>query len=97
MATVGADIVDLDSMVPLAQARADAGPDQVLLGTLNPVTELLSSSPGAVAARVAACHRQAGSRFIVGAGCEVPAATPHANVDAMVGYARATRPEAMPA
>lgn len=97
MATAGADIVDLDSMVPLEQARADAGPDQVLLGNLNPVTELLSSSPDAVAARVAACHREAGSRFIVGAGCEVPAATPHANVDAMVEYARAARPDDLPA
>jgi MtaA/CmuA family methyltransferase len=92
IATLGADIVDLDSMVPLAQARADAGPDQVLLGNLNPVSELLSSSGEAVAARVAACHADAGSRFIVGAGCEVPAATPHENVEAMVGYARGAQP-----
>jgi MtaA/CmuA family methyltransferase len=92
MATLGADVIDLDSMVPLPPARADAGPEQVLLGNLNPVAELLSSSPDAVAARVAACHFEAGSRFIVGAGCEVPAATPHANVEAMVGYARGARP-----
>ena len=58
----------------------------------NPVTELLSSTPEAVAARVASCHEQAGRRFIVGAGCEVPAATPHKNVAAMVAYAVATRP-----
>lgn len=95
IATLGADIVDLDSMVPLAQARADAGPDQVLLGNLNPVSELLASSPDAVTARVAACHHEAGSRFIVGAGCEVPAATPHANIHAMVEYARGTHPEAV--
>jgi len=92
MATLGADIIDLDSMVPLEAARGDAGPEQVLLGNLNPVSELLSSTPGDVAARVAACHREAGSRFIVGAGCEVPAATPHENVAAMVEYARAARP-----
>lgn len=92
MATLGADIIDLDSMVPLDRARADAGPDQVLLGNLNPVGDLLSSNPSDVGARVAACHGEAGSRFIVGAGCEVPAATPHENVEAMVAYARATRP-----
>jgi uroporphyrinogen-III decarboxylase len=57
------------------------------------VTELLSSSPDAVFARVAGCHREAGSRFIVGAGCEVPAATPEENVDAMVRYGRAVRPD----
>ena len=94
MAAVGADIVDLDSMVPLGPARADAGPDQVLLGNLNPVSELLSSTPAAVRERVAACHGAAGPRFIVGAGCEIPAATPHENVAAMAAYAHATRPEA---
>jgi MtaA/CmuA family methyltransferase len=92
IATLGADIVDLDSMVPLAGARADAGPDQVLLGNLNPVAELLDSNPADVRTRVAACHAEAGTRFIVGAGCEVPAATPHANVEAMVEYARSARP-----
>jgi MtaA/CmuA family methyltransferase len=97
MARTGADIVDLDSLDPLAQARVDAGPDQVLLGNLNPVTELMGSTPDAVAARVAECHRDAGSRFIVGAGCEIPAATPHANVDAMTTYARSRRPDGTPA
>jgi MtaA/CmuA family methyltransferase len=94
MAGLGVEIIDLDSMVPLGQARADAGPDQVLLGNLNPVSELLSSTPEAVRGRVAACHRDAGARFVVGAGCEIPAATPHENVDALVAYARATSPDA---
>ncbi len=92
MAGLGCEIVDLDSLVPLGPAREAAGPDQVLLGNLNPVSELMSSTPDAVAARVAACHREAGARFIVGAGCEIPAATPHANVDALVAYARSHRP-----
>ncbi|HYO44810.1 MAG TPA: uroporphyrinogen decarboxylase family protein [Candidatus Limnocylindrales bacterium] len=96
MAGLGADIVDLDSLVPLDRARADAGPRQVLLGNLNPVTELMSATPGAVTSRVAACHAQAGPRFIVGAGCEIPAATPHENVDALAAYARATPPDATP-
>lgn len=95
MASLGADIVDLDSLAPLDRARADAGPDQVLLGNLNPVTELMASTADAVAARVAACHVAAGPRFIVGAGCEIPAVTPHENVEAMVAYARSTRPDAV--
>ncbi|MFN8631516.1 MAG: uroporphyrinogen decarboxylase family protein [Chloroflexota bacterium] len=94
IATLGADIVDLDSMVPIAAARADAGPAQVLLGNLNPVTELMDATPGDVAARLAACHHEAGSRFIVGAGCEVPPATPHANLEALTSFARGTRPGA---
>ena len=96
MATLGADIIDLDSLVPLGPARAAAGPDQVLLGNLNPVTELMSSTPAAVTARVRECHRDAGSRYIVGAGCEIPAATPYENVDALTAAARAARPDDIP-
>ncbi|MBI3746414.1 MAG: uroporphyrinogen decarboxylase family protein [Chloroflexi bacterium] len=88
MARLGADIIDLDSLVPLEAARVAAGPDQVLLGNLNPVTELMGSTPEAITNRLAACHRAAGSRWIVGAGCEIPAATPRENVAALVAYAR---------
>lgn len=93
MGRLGAEIVDIDSPTPLATARADAGPDQVLLGNLNPVTELMNSTPAAVTRALAECHRAAGSRYIVGAGCEIPAATPHENVDALVAYARVTPPD----
>ena len=91
MARLGADIVDLNSLVPLSAARA-AAPDQIFLGNLDPVTELLASTPTDVTRRLADCHRQAGSRYIVGAGCEIPAATPHENVEALVAYAHASRP-----
>lgn len=96
MATLGADVIDLDSLVPLGPARSAAGRDQVLLGNLNPVTELMSSTPDAVTGRVRTCHREAGPRYVVGAGCEVPAATPHENVEALVAYARSTRPDDVP-
>jgi MtaA/CmuA family methyltransferase len=92
MARLGADIVDLDSLVPLGAARAAAGPDQVLLGNLNPVTELMSSTPAEISRLLAERHAQAGSRWIVGAGCEIPVTTAHENVDALVAYARSTRP-----
>ena len=47
---------------------------------------------GAVTAALAECHRAAGPRYIVGAGCEVPRDTPEANVRAMCRFARDTRP-----
>ena len=97
MASLGADIVDLDYPVPLGQARLDAGPEQVLLGNLNPVAGLLSSTPAAIRDATAECHRDAGSRYIAGAGCEIPVATPHEHVDALVGYARSVRPDGSPA
>ncbi len=84
---LGCEIVDLDYLTSLADARRTMGADQVLLGNLDPVTSLRDSSPAAVTAALAECHRQAGARFIVGAGCEVVRDTPLENVQAMVDYA----------
>ena len=88
MGRLGCEIVDLDSMVSLADARAKMGPDRVLLGNLNPVAVLRNGSPQVVYAAAEECHRQAGSRYIVGAGCEVPRDTPPPNVRALRDYAR---------
>lgn len=88
MGRLGCDIVDLDSAAPLGEARAVMGPDQVLLGNLDPVRDLRDGTPESVYDAVADCYHQSGSRFIVGAGCEVPRDTPAANVHAMVRYAR---------
>jgi MtaA/CmuA family methyltransferase len=92
MGRLGCEIVDLDYPSPLSEGRAAMGPGQVLLGNLNPVKALKDSTPDAVTAAIAECHRQAGPRFIVGAGCEVPRGTPEANVRAMADYARRTPP-----
>ena len=88
MGRLGCDVVDLDSAAPVGEARAAMGPEQVLLGNLDPVRELRDGTPESVYAAVAECHRQGRSRFIVGAGCEVPRDTPAANVHAMIRYAR---------
>jgi uroporphyrinogen-III decarboxylase len=52
------------------------------------VRDLRDGTPASVYAAMAECHRQAGPRFIAGAGCEVPRDTPAANVHALVRYAR---------
>ncbi|HEV2393642.1 MAG TPA: uroporphyrinogen decarboxylase family protein [Verrucomicrobiae bacterium] len=81
------EIVDLDSLAPLSEARRKMGPEQVLLGNLNPVAVLRNSRARDVTAAVADCHQQAGPRFIVGAGCEVPRDTTSENLRAMCDYA----------
>jgi len=85
---LGCDIVDLDFMVSVAKAREAMGPDQVLLGNLDPVKVLRNGTPESITAAVAQCHREAGPRYIVGAGCEVPRDTPAANLLALRDYAR---------
>lgn len=89
---LGCDIVDLDFMVPMDKARQAMGPEQVLLGNLDPVRVLRGSTPELIEAAVAQCHRQTRPRYIVGAGCEVPRATPAANLRALTQYARSTTP-----
>jgi len=87
MGRLGCDMVDIDSAVPLSAAREKMGPAHVLAGNLDPVRDLRNGSPDSVRAALAECHRQAGPRYIVAAGCEVPRDTPAANIRAMAEYA----------
>jgi len=72
----------------MKDGREKMGPEQVLLGNLDPVRALRDGTPASVYTAVAECHRQAGTHFIVGAGCEVTRDTPAANLQALVAYAR---------
>jgi MtaA/CmuA family methyltransferase len=87
MGRLGCDLVDLDHLVSLAEAREIIGADQTLLGNIAPVHVLRDGSPESVTAAISACHRQAGARYIVGAGCEVPRDTPIENLRALSRYA----------
>ena len=89
---LGCDVVDLDSMVPVSEARQKMGPKAILLGNLNPVKVLRDGDPAGVTAAIADCHRQGGTPFIVGAGCEVPRDTPPDNLRALCAYAHTHRP-----
>jgi len=88
MGRLGCDIVDLDWMADLAEAREAMGPEQVLLGNIDPVAVLRGGTPDSVYEAIAECHRRAGPRYIVGAGCEVPRDTSPDNLRAMLRYAR---------
>jgi len=92
MGKLRCEIVDLDSLAPISEARQQMGPDTVLLGNMNPVAVLRNGDPAGVTAAVAECHRQAGPRFIVGAGCEVPRDTPTDNLRALCAYAHTHQP-----
>lgn len=88
MGRLNCALVDLDSMCPIELARKEMGPEQVLVGNINPVEILRNGSPEGIHAALTECHAQAGSRYIVGAGCEVPRDTPHDNLNAMRDFAR---------
>ena len=72
MGLLGCDLVDLDSLTPMADGRRAMGPEQVLLGNLDPVRVLRDGTPESITGQLEECYRAAGPRYIVGAGCEVP-------------------------
>jgi MtaA/CmuA family methyltransferase len=81
--SLGVDIMDADSMVSLRNLREALGPEVVLAGNLNPVKALRFGNPEQIQEEVAACAKEAGSPYMVCAGCEVPAQTPEANLRAL--------------
>ncbi|MEI6389235.1 MAG: uroporphyrinogen decarboxylase family protein, partial [Spirochaetota bacterium] len=87
-AQLGYDIIDLDSMVEIAEARSAAGPAQVFNGNLDPVRVVRDGNPASIVAALGACSAAAGGAWIVGAGCEIPRGTARANILAMRDFAR---------
>jgi len=92
MGRLNSEIVDLDYLTPIQEARHKMQGDQILLGNVNPVQILRNGSPKEVTRAIAECHQQAGSNFIVGAGCEVPRDTPTENLRALCAYAHEHNP-----
>ncbi len=89
MIRTGADIIDVDHLVPsMAPFAPLLGLRQVFSGKCDPVAVIQDGSPEAIAASVADSLAQAGGRCIVSAGCEVPPGTSPENFRA---FSRAAR------
>ncbi len=89
MGQLGCEIVDLDFLSPVAEGREKMGTDQIILGNINPVSVVRNGQPEDVWKALQACHSQAGDRYIIGPGCEIPRDTPHQNLRVFAEYARA--------
>ena len=83
LASTGADVVDIDHMVDLRLARETLGPDTTLCGNFDPAGVLLMQTPQAVRDACLRCRDEAGGRFILMPGCEVPRDTPPENFRAL--------------
>ena len=72
----GADLFNVDHLVRLDDARrAYEGAGKCFKGNLDPVADLLQATPEQCTARARDCIRKAaGSRYMLSAGCEIPAA-----------------------
>jgi len=76
LATLGVDILDVDHLVDLAAVRRAVGPGVTVAGNVDPVSCVMRGPAGRVQTAIAACARAAGGRYMINAGCEIPAATP---------------------
>jgi len=84
LTATGADIVDVDHLVPAMDGFAGhLGAAQVFCGKSNPVAVLQNGTPQEIIDRVREDFEQAGGRCIVSAGCEIPPGTPPGNLRAL--------------
>jgi len=89
-AKLGADIINLDAFVDLAEAKQILGGILCIKGNLDPTTVLLQGTPETVreAARQCICDCGSGGGFILSPGCEVSRDTPPENLRALVEAAK---------
>lgn len=92
MKTAGADVLELDSAVTIANACRVIGPDIALWGNLDPVRVLAQGGPNQVASAVshilAEVRSVAHPRFVLSSGCTLAVETPYRNLDAFFETAR---------
>jgi uroporphyrinogen decarboxylase len=83
MIATGADILDVDHLVPsMATFAKLLAPPQVFSGKTDPVSVIQNGTPAQILASVRECSSQASGRVIVSAGCEVPPDTSQQNMNA---------------
>ena len=78
MANCEADLFNVDHLVPLDKARdAYAARGKCYKGNLDPVSQIMQVSPERCQELAHGCLSAAGgTRYMLSAGCEIPAATP---------------------
>ncbi len=92
MASSGADVLELDYRVPIAEAAGRVGPGVAIWGNLDPVAVLARGTVDQV--RRATCDLlkavdQCGHRrFVLSSGCTLAVETPRENLRAMFDAAR---------
>ncbi len=93
MVSTGADGLELDQKTDMRLARSVLAGRTAFVGNIDPSGVLALGTPALVEARtVELCEVFAGTpRFILNAGCAIPAETPPANLRAMIRAARSFR------
>ncbi len=80
---LGVNILDLDWPVDLAYARSVMTDQVVLVANPNPVEDIHGGTPEGIKEQIRGLYEVAGNPFMIGAGCEIPLATPGENLKAL--------------
>ena len=89
MIATGADIVDIDHLVPsMAEFLHLLGPKQVFSGKADPVTVIQDGTESSIEAVVEKDVREAAGRCIISAGCEITPGTSAENMNSFRQSAR---------
>jgi uroporphyrinogen-III decarboxylase len=81
---VAPDIIDIDWMVDFATAvKAFEGTKTSVSGNVDPAACIMQGTPAYVEEKVRHCISVAAANTCIAAGCEVPAASPAANIKLM--------------
>ena len=87
MIATGADIIDIDHLVPSMSDFAHLlSPVQVFCGKTDPVSIIQDGTPEIIEQSVSDDLKQAGGRCIISAGCEI---TPGTSIENMQGFRKA--------
>ena len=90
MVEAGADAYEMDYKTDIRKIHEIIGPQATFVGNIDPTEILVQSTPEQVAAKtrkLLEIYRD-NPRFILNAGCAIPAETPAANLKAMIRIAR---------
>jgi MtaA/CmuA family methyltransferase len=83
VAKLGVDVVDIDSMVDISEARKILGQKTPLMGNLDPANMILRGKPEKIVPALREIYHAVGNPYMTGAGCEIPEHTPHENLKAL--------------
>lgn len=98
MAATGADVLEIDYLVPIERAFDMVDSSIALWGNLDPVGLLAQAEPNTVYRKtrelLEMVKRAGGKRFVLSSGCTLAVETPEENLDAFFAAARDFRPDA---
>lgn len=83
LATLELDIIDVDWQVDLIKARKILGSKTVIAGNLDPVENILRSTPDKIHEGFKQIYNEIGNPYFVTGGCEIPRGTPIENLRAL--------------